>query len=404
MPSTSGRPLDPRLPGVAYARFLAGATSWSLAFGMQALVFQWLVVDTLQERPARVGLAQTAALLPSVVLLLVGGATADRVDRRRLLVWLHVAAAALFLGVAGVAAAGLLTYELLIGFALALGSVTAFGLPARDGQLWDVAGGSLSRAVVGANVTQQGGQVLGALLAGTLAGVGVAFVLTVQAILVLAGALPVARLPESRVHSERPASLLRDARAGFAVVWTLPVLRGVLVLTVCIGLFFVGPYSVILPLLVRDTYGGGAAQLGVLIAMLPLGGILGGVAVFARGGLRRNGRALLAGQAGAAACIAGLGGGPSFVGAALLVALWGVCSALFLNAGRTLFHAAAPDAHRSKLLALYTFGIMGAGPAGALLSGLLAEAWGTAVALQLQGAAMGLAVAGVAVSGALREA
>ena len=152
----SARPHRPeeRLPKRPYARFLAGTISWFLAFGMQALVFQWLVVETLQERPARVGFAQTAALLPAVVLLLLGGAVADRVDRRRLLLWLHVGAASLFMWLAGIVAAGQLSYGVLIGFAVALGSTTAFGLPARDAQLWDVAGASLRRAVVGSNLTQ----------------------------------------------------------------------------------------------------------------------------------------------------------------------------------------------------------------------------------------------------------
>ncbi|MDH3687155.1 MAG: MFS transporter [Myxococcales bacterium] len=401
--SVSQTPPDERAARNDYARFLAGSSSWFLAFGMQTLVFQWLVVETLEESPARVGLAQAAGLLPAIGLLLVGGATADRVDRRRLLVGLHAAAAVSFVSLAGMTVVGWLTYGRLLGFAVALGSITAFSLPARDGQLFDVVGPALGRGVVGANLTQQAGQAFGALVAGLLAGLGVGLVLVVQAFLVLAGALPISRLPAVADSREQTVSLVREAQEGVAIVWREPVLRSVFLLTVAIGLFFVGPYSVILPLLVRDTYAGGATEMGILAAMLPLGGILAGLVVFGRGGFARNGRALLVGQAVAAGCIAGIGMGPPFVGAALLVFGWGTASALFLNAGRTLFHEAAPDRHRSKVLALYTFGILGAGPVGALLAGLLAEAWGPEAALGSLAGAMGLAVAIVGLGGVLRE-
>jgi len=398
------RPPEESLPRGDYARFLAGSSSWFLAFGMQALVFQWLVVETLQESPARVGVAQAAGMVPAIALLLVGGAIADRVDRRRLLIGLHGAAAVLFVALAGMSVAGWLTYGRLLGFAVALGAITAFSLPARDGQLFDVAGGrALGRGVVGANLTQQAGQALGALVAGLVSGVGVAFVLSVQALLVLVGALPIAGLPAAKQGRRRSVSFVRDAQEGVAIVWREPVLQSVFLLTVAIGLCFVGPYSVILPLLVRDSYAGGAAEMGILAAMLPLGGILAGVVVFVRGGFARNGTALLVGQGLAAACVAGIGFEPPFLGTAGLVFGWGICSALFLNAGRTIFHEAAPDWHRSKVLALYTLGILGAGPVGTLIAGGLAEAWGPLAAVAILAGAMGLVVAIVALGGTLRR-
>ncbi len=73
-PDISRSPPDDRVARKHYARFLVGSSSWFLAFGMQALVFQWLVVETLGESPTRVGLAQAAGLLPAIALLLVGGA------------------------------------------------------------------------------------------------------------------------------------------------------------------------------------------------------------------------------------------------------------------------------------------------------------------------------------------
>ena len=86
--------------------FLAGAASWFTGYGMQGVLFSTLLVVELGEGPARVGAAQSALMVPAVVLILLGGAVADRVDRRRLLIALHVAAAGIVLTLCAVLANG----------------------------------------------------------------------------------------------------------------------------------------------------------------------------------------------------------------------------------------------------------------------------------------------------------
>jgi MFS family permease len=166
------------------------------------------------------------------------------------------------------------------------------------------------------------------------------------------------------------------------------VLAPVFFLTTCVGLLFVGVYGVVLPLLVRDVYGGGPREIGLLLAMLPLGGIAASLAVFARGGIGRNGRALLFGQAIASLCIGALAATPPFAGAAAAVLLWGVGSAFFLSAGRTLCFGYAPESQRATLLALHALGILGGGVLGSLLCGGLVSVLGTPATLALQAGAM----------------
>ena len=48
-----------------------------------------------------------------------------------------------------------------------------------------------------------------------------------------------------------------------------------------------------LPLMVRDVYGGGATEIGMLLASFPIGTILGSAIIVSRGGLTRKGPAQL---------------------------------------------------------------------------------------------------------------
>ena len=383
-----------------YALFLWALASWFCAQSMQSVTYQWLLTRTLALPPTSVGFAQMAAMLPSLLFLLIGGMTADRGDRRRMLGRFHIAQAALFALLAGTIAAGFLTVETLLGYALALGTLQAFAIPARDAQISDVVAGDMSRAVAGMNVTQQAAQVAGAVVAGAALWLGVPVVVGLQACVVLAGALAVARLPHT--HARRPdgapRASLADLRAGIVEVLRSPVLRPVFLVIALLGLFFVGPFVVLLPLMVRDSYGGSAARLGVINAMVPLGGILTGLWIVRRGGIGRKGNALLIGNAAAAACVASLAFRPPFALAALLVFGWGVGASFVMTSARTLFQQHASVSNRARVLSVFSLGILGAGPLASLLAGTLSRAFGTHAAFGIEGCAslflIGLTAAG----------
>ena len=142
----------------AFPWYLAGVSSWFASSGMQTIVFPWLVTVVLHEPAARVGIAQMSLMAPSIFLMLLGGAVADRADCRRLLVRGHLVAALppLLLGV--VIARGGLAYGGLIAYALAVGTAGAFVMPARDAMLTRVAAGGLgtSAALTGAAARERG--------------------------------------------------------------------------------------------------------------------------------------------------------------------------------------------------------------------------------------------------------
>jgi len=56
--------------------FATGA--WFLAYGMQTVLFAWLVTIVLNASPDKVGIAQMAYLLPGTLFMLIGGSIADQ--------------------------------------------------------------------------------------------------------------------------------------------------------------------------------------------------------------------------------------------------------------------------------------------------------------------------------------
>ena len=67
--------------------YLLTISSWYLAYGMQSVVFAWLVTLVLRELPERVGFAQMMLGLPTMLLILLAGVLADRIGPRRQAIW-----------------------------------------------------------------------------------------------------------------------------------------------------------------------------------------------------------------------------------------------------------------------------------------------------------------------------
>ena len=376
-----GERLDPR-----YGWYLATAATWFGGLGLQQVMLPWLVVGELGASAQWTGFVQMANMLPSLVLLVVGGALADRRDPRGLLTALHGLAALPSLALAFAISGEQLSVAIVIACATAMGALNAFSNPARDSLLSQVARGDVMRAVTGLTIAQFASQGAGMLLAGAGRWLGTAPVLLAQALIVAAGAGLSRGIPTRPPVPLRPAGA-GEYLAGLRIVLASP-LRAVLALTCGIGFLFSASYNVVLPVLVRDVYAGEVQHVSLVMLTFPIGTILGSFVLLARGGIRRKGRALVLSLAVAAASVIASGLGLPFPAVVAAGLVWGLAGAVFLNMGRTLFQERAPAAERARVLAVSHLGFMAAGPLGALLSGFVAAEFGPRAALVGFGAAM----------------
>jgi MFS family permease len=383
----------------AYTWFISGVGSWFTAFGMQGVLFSWLVVGVLQAEAEWVGIAQSALMLPSILLVLIGGMVADRSDGRSLLIWLHVVASVLSGSLVIIVANEWLSMAVLIGYALCMGSVQAFVMPARDSLLSEVAGTNMLRAVAGMTLTQWMSQALGALLAGSARWFGIVPALCMHSLILLAGAPTLRKLPPAPPQKKGQARAnLSDILEGVHEVVQSPVLRPLLLLVTMVGIGFIGPYLVVLPILVRDYYGGDVAQLAALNMAFPLGTIFGAGTILWYGGMRRKGLAQVLALLGGACCVGVLSFGLPFWGALLTVGVWGTSASIFMSAGRTVFQEQARPSHRARVLSVYTLGFMGTtGLIGAPLAGVMVDWVGPLMTCTFASGVMIVAVLCVAV-------
>ena len=278
---------------------------------------------------------------------------------------------------------------------LAAGSISAFAVPTRDALLPAVARGNLPRAVALATALQFVGQLIGIGCASQADRIGALPLLVGHATLVLLGAIAVWMLPDPPPHPPaRHPNFWRSIADGIAEAARSEQIWPVLLLNFGIGVFYVGPFMAVLPLLVRDIYHGGAAEIAYVNLAFWAGTI---VAAFAFAGLARNltrrGRLVVCAVSVGAVILFGMALQPPFLVMNALCFVWGLGAGITLTQGRTVLQIVAPPTHRARLLALFQLGLGGGGPIGAFIAGTLASVLGLKLAMVLPALAMVVLIA-----------
>jgi MFS family permease len=370
--------------------YLGGLAAWFTSFGIQMIVFPWLVAVVLREPAQRVGIAQMAVMAPAMLFMLFGGTVADRADCRRLLLRYQLLATLPPLALAGAIAAGVLGYHVLLVYGLAMGTLTAFVVPARDTLLTRIVRHGRERAIAITSAGQFICQLVGIVVAGFAGRIGALRLLVGQAVILVFGAFAVSRLapaPPATAH-RHDESRLAAMRDGLRAVRRSDRLFPVVASMLSVGVFYGGVFAVILPLMVRDVFGGGSGELALVNTCFWGGTIASTMLQIRLGTLRRPGRAVLLALAWGVIVLAGMSvPGPLWV-FALICLLWGVGAGVALTQGRTIVQLETPESHRARTLAIFQLGFTGGSPIGAVGMGYLAAHVGPRAAVVYPAAAM----------------
>jgi len=162
------------------------------------------------------------------------------------------------------------------------------------------------------------------------------------------------------------------------------------------GVFVIGSFQVLFPLIVRESYDGGSSELGVLFACFWGAAFVSAVLLSRLQPLRRPGRAMLFSHLISACALTSFAIHKPFWAFGAIVAVWGFAAGVAISTSRTITQGAAEPRYLGRVLAVYSMGFMGGAPIGSALVGFAAGEFGPRAAAFAP--ALGLALAALALA------
>ena len=352
--------------------------------GLQKVLYPWLVVGVLNESPSKLGLAQLAVLLPSLLFVLPGGVVSDRRHRGTWLSLLYL----LYLLPIGLLIVGFSLgdpafYQLIL-YGFLFGTITAFVQPARESMLGHAAPEVMHQAVAKVMVVQFIAQGVGFYLAGQLSIVSPVQLLGIQMLIFVLSAVFIrlshpqinARPDNSQpnINTEKSKKPLVELREGLTLFAENRALLHLVLIVFATGFLAFGVYLVGMPLIAKQFYGGGAVLYAILQIIFTLGIISVNLGVMNRAQVfKKTGRLMVISFLLRGSLVALVALKPSIWILYPLVYIWGVFSGLSMTLGRTILHNQVSDKVRSRAASVYQLCLYGGAPLGALVCGLLVE-------------------------------
>ncbi|MGI9084403.1 MAG: MFS transporter [Aeromicrobium sp.] len=259
-----------------------------LGAGLLIVALVWQVV-ALGGGPTQLSAVTSASAVGMLVTTLLGGALADRIPQRRILLGVELVQAAAIGVIAALSLAGLLDIWHLSVVSLVTGLAAGLYYPAYSALLpslmpaEDLLAANGLEGVLRPTLMQAAGPALASALI-ALSSPGLA--LLAAAVAALGAGLLVVGLPSTPVRRELVdtgqspvAAVLADVREGFVYMIRTPWLLATLLYASVMILVMMGPFEVLVPFAIKDMAGGGPQEHAYVLAAFGIGGAIGSLTV-----------------------------------------------------------------------------------------------------------------------------
>ena len=381
-PSTAWRRTFSSLENRDFRLLWFGMLAWMCGMQMQMLARAYLVYELTDGNAAILGVVSAANALPLLVLALFGGVIADRLEGKRIIQISQVALGllALFIGLS--ITSNTATWYHLLGGAIAHGALVSFMMPARQAIIPRLVG---QQGISNAMSLNAAGMSAATVMAPAIGGNVYAFFGPDGAYYMISGlfllsVILTTFLPHIDAKGTGRTSMMSDIKAGLSYIGRSPLVA-VLLITAMGTTLLAMPFRFLMPVFVVDIYNRGPDDMGLLLAMMGIGTLIGSLFIAAIGQWHR-GLLLLVGGAITGLTLLSLALFPFYYLAVALMLFLGLGDAGRRALNQALVMEVADDAYRGRVwsVVMMTFGLV---PLGVLPAGLASEYLGGEIAISI---------------------
>ena len=364
--------------------FPANAAS-NIGTWAQRVAQDWLILQLTNNSGTYLGLITAIQFAPVLFFSLHGGALADRVNKRKLLIFTNFVGALSSLGLGLLVLVGNVKIWHVFFFALTLGIASALDAPIRQSFTSEIVGHSdIANAVSLNSANFNAGRLVGPALSGFLIArfdTGPSFLINaVTYILVIFALL---RMRESDFFIQEKKATQGTVREGLQYALARPDLYVVMLVVFFVATFGLN-MQIFNALMATKEFGKGPASFGLLGTYVAIGSLTGAL-ISAR--LEKHRRTIFVIKGGVvfSLAIALLSIAPNYLWYSLWLPLCGFSALTMLITANSLIQVNSDPAIRGRVSGIYLLIFMGGTPFGSPLIGWLVEVIGVRETIALCG-------------------
>jgi len=336
-----------------YRLLLGGSITYSSGYWVLVTAQGWLVLQ-LTDSAFWVGMIAFMVGIPSLFLCPFGGLYADRLDRRKLLLFGQVASALPILLLATLTSTGVIAIWHIAAISVFIGIVWALTDPAYLAIIPSlVTRSDLTNAIAMDTLAWQlsrfiGPAIAGVLLSlvamgGTFYGAGIIFVVAF---------FLTSRMRSPAAVTTRRASIGKDIREGLSYIKSNKVALTLILMVAGVSLFAL-PCFWLMPVFARDVLGVGEAGYAQLMMAVGAGGLAGGLAAAKLGDFKRKGWLLIGSALTFTVMLILFAMSRAFPLSLVLAVIIGGANGLFQAVSIALLLSITPDQLRGRVMGLF---------------------------------------------------
>jgi MFS family permease len=358
-----------------YRIYYYGQSISLIGVWVQNIAMGWLLYR-ITGSALMLGTVAFAQQIPSLFLMPLAGVMADRLNRRRVLIYSQIAAMIVAFVLAFVVLADQVTIPMILILATINGIILAFDTPFRHAFVPDMItrkedlGNAIALNSSLYNLARFIGPPIGGVLI-ALVGEGWCFFINGVSFLAVIISLIVMKTGKQKVHI-RTGSILYELKAGIDYALHDKPIRYLLTL-VMLSSFFGLPFQALMPVFAADVLKGGSELLGLLTGALGFGALSGAFYLAARKKMHTIPVSIFRTSLVFAFGLGIFALSPWRSLSFITMAATGFGMIVHFNSTNAIIQTIADEDKRGRVIALYSLSFMGITPLGSLAAGSLSE-------------------------------
>jgi len=368
-----------------YRLLWLGSCTSSIGTWMQEVAQSWLVL-VMSKSPFLLGLDSFLGDIPILLFSLIGGVVADRVDRRRLLIFSQVIQLSSAFLLAFLYSIGVVKVWHILSLSFVSGTAQAFGGPAYQA-LYPVLVDpeDLPNAIALQSIQFNMARVIGPALGGVaFTYLGYAWCFSLNGLSFIAVIISLALLRIKFIPEKSGVSVLTSMKQGFGFIRNQGAMVALIVLAFSMTLLGI-PILTFLPVFAKDVLHGNAFTFTMMLSVSGAGAVSGSLIVAWLGNIGNKGRVALIMLTCLGALIAAFALSTSVALSCVLLFLAGIALIAVFTLIQSLVQLITGNEMRGRVMSVYNVAFRGGMPIGSLVTGWLVPRYTATVVLAVNG-------------------